>query len=87
LSILFVDVRVNENAIVRHLVETFDVPEPVRSTASKQPTVKALSEHLAIRGREQAQKTFTTLSLLMGVPERVVKVSPAIRKKRTSNAM
>jgi len=66
---LFVGVRVDKAAVVNHLVDTFGVPEPAKSTATKQTSIKALGEHLAAKSMAQAQSAAAALAKANALPD------------------
>lgn len=55
-TIFYVDVPIIESAIVRHLVDSFQLPEPVKSEVEKIATLAQLSTHLTETGKRQDQE-------------------------------
>jgi predicted ATPase len=55
-SVFDVRVPVNEPAVVKHLVESYDVPEPDRTEASRIGTLAQLATHLAEAAKRHEQE-------------------------------
>jgi predicted ATPase len=50
---LFVHVPVQEHALVRNLVKSFSIPDPLAREAESKPTLAQLAAHLAAAGKKQ----------------------------------
>jgi predicted ATP-dependent endonuclease of OLD family len=83
---LFIGIRVNEAAVVKHLIEAFQVPEPVKGTASKQTTIKGLADHLASRSKEQAQAFATAQASASAVADAAEKATALEQAKKLAES-
>jgi predicted ATP-dependent endonuclease of OLD family len=52
---LFVKVPIDEPALVKHLIKTYDLPEPLKSEAMRKSTIEQLLKYLTEESQKQAQ--------------------------------
>lgn len=83
---LFVGIRVNEAAVVMHLVDAFQVPEPVKGTALKQTTIEGLEDHLASRSKEQAQAFATAQASANAITDATEKAAALEQAKKLAES-
>lgn len=79
---LYVDVPVREPAVIKHLVETYDLPEPDRGEAVKIGTVAELITHLAETGKRH-EKALTNAQAEANKLEIETEKAAALERSKT----